>query len=99
MKEKKSIQKSIRVTQKVNDYINSSPGSGFNEKLENLVLFFMEKENQIKKDINEAQRQLMSLDQQIQKKYEILYSLEQIEKKVTALLNEIGDYNDNTERN
>lgn len=99
MKEKKSIQKSIRMTSKVSDYVNSFPGAGFNEKFENLVLFYMEQENKIKRDIEEAQRQAMYLDKQIQKKYEILYSLEQIENKVTTLLNEIGACNDCTKRN
>ena len=35
---KKSIAKSVRLTQEVFDYIDSAPGNGFNEKFENIIL-------------------------------------------------------------
>lgn len=89
MKEKKTIQKSIRMTPQVNNYVTTFSGNGFNEKFENLVLFVMENEQKIKKDIDDANFLLMNLDQQIQKKHEILSSLQQIEMKVNQLLNQI----------
>ena len=89
MKEKKTIQKSIRMTPQVNNYVATFSGNGFNEKFENLVLFVMENEQKIKKDIDDANCLLMNLDRQIQKKHEILSSLQQIEIKVNQLLNQI----------
>jgi len=38
-KEKKSISRSIRMTQTVFDIVSSFEGDGFNEKFENLVMF------------------------------------------------------------
>lgn len=42
MSDKKSINKSIRISQKVYNYIDSNPGNGFNEKFENIILESME---------------------------------------------------------
>lgn len=40
----KNISKSIRLSQKVFDYIDSYEGDGFNQKFENIILFAMEQE-------------------------------------------------------
>lgn len=40
--ELKSIQKTIRLTETVYDYINSMEGDGFNQKFENAILILME---------------------------------------------------------
>lgn len=90
MKEKKTVQKSIRMTQRVNDYVNQFSGEGFNEKFENLVLFCMEHEQNIKSNINTATQRLQALDKQIQKKREILSKLQRIETQVNYLLNYTG---------
>lgn len=87
MKEKKTVQKSIRMTQRVNDYVNQFSGEGFNEKFENLVIFCMEHEQDIKSNINTATQRLQTLDKQIQKKREILSRLQRIETQVNYLLN------------
>ena len=49
----KNIAKSIRISQKVYDYINSFEGVGFNQKFENIILFAMEQEKVKKKRIEE----------------------------------------------
>lgn len=90
MKEKKTIQKSIRMTQRVNDYVNTFSGDGFNEKFENLVLFCMEHEQDIKSNINTTTQRLQALNKQIQNKHEILSKLQRIETQVNYLLNYTG---------
>lgn len=48
---KKNIAKSVRLTQEVFDYINASPGSGFNEKFENIILEAKRGESDRKKEL------------------------------------------------
>ena len=91
MKEKKTVQKSIRMTPRVDNYVNSFPGEGFNEKFENLVLFVMEHENNIQKNIVNSNQHLISLNNLIENKREILSKLQRIENQVNCLLNQIGD--------
>lgn len=45
MSDKKSNLKSIRVSDKVLDYINGYRGNGFNEKFENIILDAMDSED------------------------------------------------------
>ena len=40
--EKKSINKSIRLSPKIYNYITSYPGNGFNEQFENIIIESME---------------------------------------------------------
>lgn len=51
MDNRKSINKSIRLTPKVYNYIESYQGNGFNEKFENIILEAMELEEERKKRI------------------------------------------------
>ena len=51
MDNRKSINKSVRLTPKVYNYIDSYPGDGFNEKFENIILEAMELEEERKKRI------------------------------------------------
>lgn len=46
--ELKNIQKTIRLTETVYDYINSMEGDGFNQKLENAILILMKEKKQAK---------------------------------------------------
>lgn len=91
MKEKKTIQKSIRMTPRVNDYVNQFSGEGFNEKFENLVLFVMEREQTINQKINAANNHLDALNKEIRRKNEIVSILQRIEFQVNHLINQIGD--------
>ena len=45
----KNISKSIRLSDKVYNYILSFEGDGFNQKFENLVIFALEQEEQKRK--------------------------------------------------
>ena len=49
----KNISKSVRLSQKVFDYINAFEGDGFNQKFENIILFAMEQENVKRKRLKE----------------------------------------------
>ena len=49
----KNISKSIRLSKKVYDYIDSFEGEGFNQKFENIILFAMEQEEQKRKRVQE----------------------------------------------
>lgn len=51
MKERKSISKSVRMTQQIYDTVCKFEGNGFNEKFENLVQFCCKKEKDIKQAI------------------------------------------------
>lgn len=61
MKSPKNIQRSMRMTQEIYDYVMSHDGNGFNDKFENLVIKFMESE--------------MILDANIQRKQQLLENL------------------------
>ena len=58
--DKKSIAKSVRLTQEVFDYIDSAPGNGFNEKFENIIL-------EAKRGESDRKKELARLDKQIEK--------------------------------
>ena len=74
MKEKKSINKSIRLSPTVYDYICSYPGNGFNEQFENIILeakeFELERKKRIKYYddlINQKKNDYYSLIDRIEK--------------------------------
>ena len=60
---KKSISKSVRLTQEVFDYIDSSPGNGFNEKFENIIL-------EAKRGESDRKEELARLDERIKRQRE-----------------------------
>ena len=49
----KNISKSVRLSKKIYDYIDSFEGEGFNQKFENIILFAMEQEEQKRKRVQE----------------------------------------------
>lgn len=68
---KKSIAKSIRISEEVFAYIDKAPGKGFNEKFENIILEAKRTEADrkkrlagLEKQIHDAQLKLMKLLQQ-----------------------------------
>lgn len=72
---KKVNLKSVRLSDKVMDYVINFEGEGFNQKFENLVLFCMEQEESKKQRIT-------LLDQQIAKQYKKLYALQQLSSEI-----------------
>lgn len=71
----KTNNKSIRLNDKVFNYIINYEGDGFNQKFENIILYAMETEADRKKRISE-------LDKLIQLKYE---EIEELNKKILKL--------------
>ena len=57
---KKSIAKSVRLTQEVYDYIDQSAGNGFNEKFENIIL-------EAKTGESKRKQEIVRLDKEIEK--------------------------------
>lgn len=58
---KKSINKSICITDDVNAYIESYRGNGFDEKLKNLVLDYQEGEKEIQRVIDYKKKELQDV--------------------------------------
>lgn len=49
---KKTNLKSIRLSDEIFDYVSNFEGSGFNQKFENLVLFCMRREADLRREIS-----------------------------------------------
>lgn len=79
MAEKKSIAKSIRLTPELFEFINKYNGNGFNEKFSNIIYYCFQTEKEMKKRIKQSQNELNRLNVELEKKRQILASLQQIE--------------------
>ena len=79
MSDRKSNLKSIRVSDKVLDYINGYRGNGFNEKFENIILDAMESED---KRIETLHMYDIYIEQKKQKYYRMCDQLRQLEPMV-----------------
>ena len=90
MDELKSVQKSIRITPKVSGYVDSQKGKGWSEKLENLVLFCMEREPQLRETEKALSARIVELDSQISEKSTIVHNLTLIENYVISALEGVG---------
>ena len=83
MSGKKSNLKSIRVSDKVLDYINGYRGNGFNEKFENIILDAMESED---KRIKQLEMYDKLIEQEKKWYYKMCDQLRQLEPMVQACL-------------
>lgn len=79
MSEKKSVAKSIRLTQDLYDFINNYKGEGFNEKFSNIITFCFKKEKELNKVIEQRTKELDSLNAKIAEKRALLGILNQLE--------------------
>jgi|GEM_PF-723429 len=82
----KTIQKSIRMTEEIHNYVEKFSGKGFNEKFENLVLFFMKREKELDKRIAEQEKTLETNGKRIQLQRNVLADFESISRSVKSLL-------------
>lgn len=71
----KSIAKSIRISEEVFKYIEASPGKGFNDKFENIIL-------EAKRGEAERKNNLERLEQEIENARKCLYKTIQQEKEL-----------------
>lgn len=65
--QKKSISKSVRISEEVYSYIDSAPGKGFNEKFENIILDAQRTESDRKKELARLERQIREARQELSK--------------------------------
>lgn len=84
--QKKSHQRSIRMTPYVYSIIDEFEGEGFNQKFENLVIYFSTVEKQLKENILEKKKEIKTLDEKIDEKSSILEKLNNIEYYVDGIL-------------
>ena len=81
---KKTVQKSIRISEDVAAYIDKQEGNGFNEKLCNMVLYCMEHEADINKKVASAEKRLEFVEKRISEKHKLLEQLEAISRFVCS---------------
>lgn len=76
--------KSVRMTDKVYNYVMAAEGEGFNQKFEKLVVCFMETEE-------EKRAELEIIDKQIQKRRQELARLERGKQLMDNVLNSLQE--------
>lgn len=79
---KKSIQKSVRMTEEVYNYVMKFKGEGFNEKFENMVKFAVESEDQCNMWTEKAEKAKSDCKVYTQK---LLRSLPYLEKRLNDI--------------
>lgn len=86
-KEKKCIMKSVRMTEKVSNYIENYEGDGFNQKLENLVLFCMDNERCIQESIKRYKESLDTVRAELSVATKALRYVRSIENAINEFVN------------
>ena len=62
----KNVNKSVRLSNEVYEYVNEFQGNGFNEKFENIVVFCMKTEIERKKRLDELEKMIKSRSEQLE---------------------------------
>lgn len=88
MSDKKSISKSIRMTEDTYKYINTFSGSGFNAKIETMVYRLQREQKTLDEKVKQKQKELAVLDKQIEEKRHIVSALRSITYYVERLIGE-----------
>lgn len=88
----KNNQKCVRMSDEVLEYVNRFPGEGFNQKFENMVLYFKKSEPGLKKrldalnrEIQNRQAAIRALDGKISGLQGIERGLEMIKSDISSL--------------
>lgn len=84
--QKKTYQRSIRMTPLVQGIVNDFEGESFNQKFENLVIYFSKMEKQLESSILEKEESIEKLDNRIAEKKDILVKLNTIEHYVNNII-------------
>lgn len=84
--QKKSYQRSIRMTPDVHSIIENFEGESFNQKFENLVIYFSKVEEHLKINIIEKEKTIKKLDEKISEKNSLLAKLDRIESYVDSII-------------
>lgn len=88
-KKPKNVQKSIRMTQEVCDYVNGMEGDGFNEKFENMVIFCMKEKSDIEKEVAQAEERLQETNNRINEHSKIARQVQDIQCAVERFSDDI----------
>ena len=94
IKEKKSISRSVRMTQTVYDIVDSFEGNGFNEKFQNLVLYCFKEKEKVRKDIKSLQDRAKRNEEQYQRQMKQNSKKLEAQKKILSKLNTVSYYVD-----
>ena len=78
----KNIQKSIRMSQDVYEYIAAFDGKNFNDKFENCLRFCMQQNTVIRRNKIKLEKQMWELQDKIEEYRSILGNLERIQTYV-----------------
>ena len=84
--QKKSHQRSIRMTPYVHSIIDNFEGESFNQKFENLVIYFSKVEEQLKINIVEKEKTIKNLDKRISERASLLTKLDRIKNYVDDII-------------
>lgn len=94
IKEKKSISRSVRMTQTVYDIVDSFEGNGFNEKFQNLVLYCFKEKEKVRKDIKFMQDRAKRNEREYQKRIEQNSTKLEAQQDILNKLNMVSYYVD-----
>lgn len=78
----KNIQKSIRMSQDIYEYIAAFDGKNFNDKFENCLKFTIEHNQTLRRSKIRLEKEICDLNDKIQERREILSGLERIQSYV-----------------
>ena len=98
----KSNSKSIRLSNEVLTYIEKSPGNGFNEKFENIILHAKEDEHRLTEtlklleykiklkqmQLDRISQKVKSLDEQVDAIFGLSDQIKKIQKNLTKLVDD-----------
>lgn len=85
-KEKKEYRRTVRMTPTIQKYVEAGQGNGFNQKFENMVLYCMKKEPELKKRIAESEKRLLTLNKDIMQTQSILHDIDRMRYQVQAVI-------------
>ena len=93
--EQKNISKSIRISERVFNYIEEYEGNGFNEKFSNIIIHAMESEKKLEKRLDDLrayirleETKLSELKQEIYENKDILKKLQGVQTYIDSLVPE-----------
>lgn len=81
----KSNQKCVRMSDEVLEYVNQFQGEGFNQKFENLVLYFKKTEQKYKENLNLLNREISKKQEVTRKLNGKINNLIEIEGCLTSI--------------
>lgn len=107
MNSRKTIQKSIRLTDNAFDYICKFPGNGFQESFDNMIIYFQHHESEKKMQLERLQEMVIQKSSEVADRQEFLldtldivdlcqeftYAATILRKEVNSLINKMEKEN------